>query len=290
MRRRRLLGFVYIVPALLVAGGVILFPILYNAALSLSALNLRTGELRFIGSGNFEAVVGSPHFPAVVYQTLTWSVGSVVLQLSAGLAVALMLNSIRHGRGLLGGILLMPWVSSFVVSAAIWRWLLHPEIGGLGEPMRALGLGWLLSNWAADPARAMIALIAINTWKWFPFVAIMLLAALQAIEKELYEAAMIDGAGPVQRFRHITIPGIRLALLTTVILATTWALNGFTLVWLITGGAPAGATDIMGILVYKLGFVGFRFGQAAAASVVMFAMVVLVTLIYLRVFGREEAE
>jgi multiple sugar transport system permease protein len=130
-------------------------------------------------------------------------------------------------------------------------------------------------------------MILINTWKWFPFVAVMMLAALQTIQAELYESAELDGANYAQRFWYITLPGLQLALLSTAILTTTWALNGFTLVWLITGGAPAGATDLMTILIYRLGFANLRFGQAAAGSVVLFGMVLCVTLFYVRFFGRE---
>jgi multiple sugar transport system permease protein len=282
-----MLGYIYVAPALATALAVILFPLAYNAYLSLNVLNLQTGQMRPVGLENFEIVFASSHFIEVVRQTLVWAAGSVALQLLSGLAVALMLQGVTRGRGLLGAIILIPWVSSYVVSAAIWRWLLHPELGALAQPVRAVGLGLLIDNWRSDPALAMAVMILINTWKWFPFVAVMMLAALQTIKAELYESAELDGANYAQRFWYITLPGLQLALLSTAILTTTWALNGFTLVWLITGGAPAGATDLMTILIYRLGFANLRFGQAAAGSVVLFGMVLCVTLFYVRFFGRE---
>jgi multiple sugar transport system permease protein len=273
---------------MIVAFTIIAYPLLYTLFLSVNHLNLRTSSMSFVGLENFEAVFASPHFPDVVRQTLTWTAGSVILQVIVGMLVALTLNRIHRWRGLLGAILLIPWVSSFVVSAAIWRWILHPELGALAAPMQAIGLGGFISNWNSDPSLAMFTMVAINTWKWFPFVAVMLLAGMQTIQQELYESAMLDGANLFQKFWYITLPGLRVALLSVAILTTTWALNGFTLIWLITGGAPAGATDIISILIYKLGFIGFGFGQAAAASTVLFTMVILVTIFYLRAFGEEE--
>jgi multiple sugar transport system permease protein len=248
---------------------------------------LRTRLVEYIGFANFEKLLSTPVFWKILTQSLVFLVATVGVQLVVGFLVALLLDRCKWGRGFTGALLLIPWVSLFVVVAIVFSFLLHPLYGPLTSVFSALGLETFALNLMRDPARAMVVIILINAWKFFPFIALMVLAGLQAVGRDHLEAAIVDGAGYWQRVRYVIIPSLRPVLGSTLILASAWALNSFTLPWVMTGGGPQRGTELLTIYIYKTGFVSLDFGLASAASGVLFLLVVVVTLPYVLTLRRQ---
>jgi multiple sugar transport system permease protein len=199
----------------------------------------------------------------------------------------LALNSIIRFRGPFTGILLIPWISSFVVVGILFLWIYDPQMGVLNDMLLRLGLIEKPVAWLASPHLAQISLIAANTWKFFPLVMITLLAGLQDVSPELLEATQVDGANWLGSFRMVIFPTILPSISTGVLLSTIWAYNSFTLPVVMTGGGPLRATEIFGLHIFKLAFDAFDFGAAAAASLVLFAQILIVILLYLKVVERD---
>jgi multiple sugar transport system permease protein len=183
----------------------------------------------------------------------------------------------------------VPWVSSFVVVAVLFLWIYHPQLGVLNDVLIKLRLIDQPIGWLASPATAQVALILANTWKFFPLVMITLFTGLQDIPRDLSESAAIDGATRLQVLRHIIIPLLAPSIATAVLLSTIWAYNTFTLPIIMTAGGPLRATEVMGLHIYKLAFDAFDFGGAAAASLVLFVQILVVTVLYLRLADRGVA-
>jgi multiple sugar transport system permease protein len=197
--------------------------------------------------------------------------------------VALALNAVTSFRALYSSIVMVPWVSSFVIVAVVFLWLYHPEIGVLNDVLLRLGLVGEPVGWLATPGMAQFSLILANTWKFFPLVAITLFTGLQAIPRELMEASRIDGANRLETLRYVIVPLMAPSIATAVLLSAIWAFNAFTLSIIMTGGGPLRATEVLGLYIYKVAFDSFDFGVAAAASLVLFVAILIVTVAYLRV-------
>jgi len=215
--------------------------------------------------------------------TLIWVVGNVAMQLALGMAVALALNAVTRMRAFYSAVVMVPWVSSFVIVAVVFLWLYHPDLGVLNDMLMRLGLIDGPIAWLASPGLAQFSLMLANTWKFFPLVAITLFTGLQAIPRELTEASTIDGANRLETLRYVVIPLMAPSIATAVLLSAIWAFNAFTLSIIMTGGGPLRATEVMGLYIYKVAFDSFDFGMAAAASLVLFVTILVVTVGYLRV-------
>jgi multiple sugar transport system permease protein len=280
-------GYLFAAPLLVVLALAVLFPALYNLGIAFYDYNLTSNSWRFIGLQNFAKLWNSPFFWSSFQVTLLWVVGNVSLQLLIGLAMALALNSIIRFRGPFTGILLIPWISSFVVVAILFLWIYHPQLGVLNDILLRLGLIEKPIAWLASPQLAQISLIAANTWKFFPLVMITLLAGLQDVSPELLEATQVDGASWLGTFRMVIFPTLLPSISTGVLLSTIWAYNSFTLPMVMTGGGPLRATEIFGLYIFKLAFDAFDFGAAAAASLVLFVQILIVIVLYLKVVERD---
>jgi ABC-type sugar transport system permease subunit len=279
-------GYLFAAPLLVVLGLAVLFPALYNLAIAFVKVNLSRGSWEFVGLQNFAKLWRSDIFWNSFGVTLLWVGGNVGLQLVAGLAVALALNSIRRFRGLFSGILLIPWISSFVVVAILFLWIYHPQLGVLNDLLLRCGLIGQPIAWLASPGLAQISLILANTWKFTPLVMITLLAGLQDVPREFLEVAAVEGSGPWHVFRRVIVPTILPSISTAVLLSTIWAYNSFTLPIIMTAGGPLRATEILGLFIYKQAFDAFDFGAAAACSLVLFAQILVVIVLYLRTVDR----
>jgi len=245
---------------------------------------------RFIGLENYrELLLDDPFFWQVVRNGFIFTIGSVVLKLFVGMIMALVLNQPLVWRGLWRGLLLMPWVAPTVVTALSWRWILDLT-GVLNLMLRDLGLMRTPIPWLAQYGPAMFSLVLVNTWHGFPFFGITLLAGLQAIPQELYEAADIDGASVWQRFRYVTMPSLRTVILVVTILSTIWTFNDFSVVWLLTGGGPGHATDVFATYTYKLGFITSRLGYGQTVSVILAPVLIGIIMILSPLMLRGEAE
>ena len=281
--RRDVRGFLFATPLLVALSAAVVLPAIYNTALAFWRYDALRDQWTFTGLGNFERLVASPNFWNAFGVTVLWVVGNVSLQLVIGMAVALALNSVTRLRSFYSAVVMVPWVSSFVIVAVVFLWLYHPDLGVLNDLLLRTGIVAQPVAWLASPGMAQFSLILANTWKFFPLVAITLFTGLQAVPTEVLEAARIDGANRRQILRHVVIPLLAPSIATAVLLSSIWAFNAFTLAIIMTGGGPLRATEVMGLYIYKVAFDSFDFGTAAAASLLLFGVILLVTVLYLRV-------
>lgn len=276
-------GYAFATPLLLVLGAAVILPALYNTGIAFFRYDATADSWRFAGTRNFARLFAQDAFWNATSVTLVWVVANVALQLVVGMAVALALNAVLRLRAFYSAVVMVPWVSSFVVVAVVFLWLYHPELGVLNDMLLRLGIVERPVAWLASPAMAQLSLVIANTWKFFPLVAITLFTGLQAIPGDLVEASRVDGAGRAQTLRHVVLPLMAPSIATAVLLSAIWAFNAFTLAIIMTGGGPLRATEVMGLYIYKVAFDAFDFGMAAAASMLLFAAILIVTVAYLRV-------
>jgi len=276
-------GYLFATPLVIVLAAVVIIPALYNAGLAFFKYDAMRQAWQFIGAQNFTNLVARDEFGNAVWVTLIWVTGNVLLQLVLGMAVALALNAVTRLRAFYSAVVMVPWVSSFVIVAVVFLWLYHPELGVLNDMLMRLGIIGEPIAWLASPGMAQISLILANTWKFFPLVAITLFTGLQGIPRELVEASAIDGADRFKTLRHIVLPLMAPSIATAVLLSAIWAFNAFTLSIIMTGGGPLRATEVMGLYIYKVAFDSFEFGIAAAASFLLFVVILIITMAYLRV-------
>jgi multiple sugar transport system permease protein len=214
----------------------------------------------------------------------------VVVKLFIGMAIALILNSRMPFRSVLTAIILLPWIVPEVVTALTWRSIYDPTFGGLNPMLEFLGVIDRPDAWLAEPNLAMPSVIAVNVWKGIPFFTILLLAGLKSIERTQYEAAEIDGANIVQRFRHITLPEMRYVIAITMLLSTIYTFNTFGLIYLMTGGGPGGGTRVYSILVYEKAIIGLRFGPGAATALSAAPLMAGLIFVLARIMRRDSVD
>jgi ABC-type sugar transport system permease subunit len=282
---QRTLGLLLILPMFLYVIGMILFPFLMNIWLSFT--NKRVGmPTRLIGLANYLYWLGNPDFFKVLVNTLIYTVATIVLKFLLGLASALLLNRRFWGRNFFRVFFLVPWILPSLVTCFTWRWLLDDLVGVINYLLTRLGLQAVA--WFSRPATALGSVIGVNIWRGFPFFGILLLAALQAIPDELYDAARVDGAGHLQSFRHITIPGIRQIALIAVLLSTIWTFNDFEIVFLLTRGGPGYSSMILVPFVYEVGIRGMQIARAITFPVMVFPVLLALIFFTSRLVLRED--
>lgn len=242
---------------------------------------------RFVGLKNYVDLTGDPVFRKVVWNSAVFTVVSVAVKLVIGLLMALSLHRALFARRLVRGILLLPWVVPTVITALAWHWMFDALRGFINVSLLSLGLRGEPIAWLAQPATAMMAVIVVNIWRGFPFFGVSLLAGLQAIPRDLYEAAAVDGASAAQRLRHVTLPGLRPVILVTALISTIFTLNDFNIVYVMTRGGPGIATHILATYTYETGFQALRWGRAVAVSMYLMPLVVVMIVVLARRLTRE---
>ena len=287
-KRYAMIGAVLIAPTVLVFCAVILYPLISAIYLSLFSIYTPTLAGEWVGVDNYGALLASGDFWNAVLNTLIWTVGTLTLQLVCGVAVALLLNQSIVFQSLARSLILFPYFLSTVVAVLVWRWLFNDLYGILNHVLLIAGLIDAPVNWLGQMPNAMISIILVGAWKYFPFVVIAVLARLQSIPEQLYEAATIDGAGPFQRFTDITLPQLRDVLVVVVLLRAIWDFKEFDLIYLMTGGGPVKATQTLSLLVYEEAFRLNRMGMASTYAVAMMLVLLGFTLVYLRQTNRIE--
>ena len=271
-------------PAMVVLACLMLYPVVYTGWLSVSD---EAGA--FVGLSNYRAIVG-----ARVTATAVWNTGyyvgvSIVCQLVLGTAVGILLNQKFRGRGAVRAVVLLPWIVPGIVAATTWAWMFHSEFGIVNHLLRASGLVTGSIGWLTDANTVMPALIAINVWKLFPFVGIIVLAGLQTVPGELYESARIDGASFWGEVRHVMLPHLRPILVSIMLLLTIWGLNAITIIYAVTRGGPANRTLTVPIQIFRHAFEAFQFHEAAALSAMFFAFTLILVGAYVRLtLGSRE--
>jgi multiple sugar transport system permease protein len=280
-RSEAIAGMLMVAPVLVWLVATILYPLGAAVAISLRDIRVIGSDGGFVGFGNYEDVLGMARLWAALGRSLVWVAGNAVLQTLLALGTALLLNQRFRGVRLVRVWVILSWIVPTIVVVIIWRWLLGTSGGMVNHLLVSLGLTDRPIGFFAGPGSAMTSLVVINSWRWFPFVAVMLLAGLQRIPADLYEAAAIDGAGPWQRFRRITWPLLQPTLLVLGVVGTLLSFNVFDIIWLTTAGGPSGATQTLPVLIYETAFKSYRLGQAAAMSVLvsllLMALAVLLT-------------
>ena len=239
-------------------------------------------EGTFVGLDNFIKLARDPVFLQALGNTLWWTATVVAGQYILGLLLALMLNEDVPGRPLFRALILIPWVVPLAIAAVAWKWIYAEMYGILNHMLRSAGLIQGNVAWLANPETAMWSVIAVGIWKGIPFVAIVLLAALQAIPREEYEAAMIDGAGGWQSFLHITLPHLKNISFIAIILTTIWNFNQFDLTHILTRGGPGNSTQLLSTYTYQLFFSAFQFSYAAAVATIMLIVLMVISIVYVR--------
>ena len=275
-------GLVLVAPALAVLAAVTAFPALWVIWLSFQRRIPIFGIEQFEGLRNYAFLATDPRFWSAARVTLIFTVISVALELVLGLLVALALAGQRRGLRVGIALLLLAWALPAVVTAKLFEWLYNPAAGLVNYL-----LGGAQLNWLGDPTLALPGLILADVWRTMPFVALLCLARLRGIPAELYEAARVDGAGPVATLLRITLPLCRQILLIAVLFRTLDALRAFDLMFILTGGGPAGTTETLTVYAYRSLFQTLHLGLGSAIGVVVFALVMLVAWGYLRALGRE---
>jgi ABC-type sugar transport system permease subunit len=286
-RQEARLGWALASPALGTIALVALFPILWTVWESLHLHDLRMPWLGrpFIGAGNYAEALADPRFWRALARTGAFAAATVAIEVAAGLVVALALDRASRGRGLVRTAVLLPWAIPTVVVALVWRFLFESPAGLVSGLIARVGA--TPPTWLADPVGAWLPLVLADAWKTTPFVAILLLAGLQGIDRSLYEAAEVDGAGPWRRFADITLPLLRPALFVAFLFRTLDAFRVFDVVYVMTGGGPGTATEPISLYTYAALFQNLRFGFGSALSVIVFVAAFLFALVSIRAFGRE---
>ncbi|MDW6063329.1 sugar ABC transporter permease [Streptomyces sp. FXJ1.4098] len=287
-----------VAPVVLVIGLIIGYPLARGIYLSLTDANEANVERNigmnhipatydFVGLDNFTAILKDPIFWDRLVWTVTWTAACVALTFAIGLGLAVILNRRFAGRTLYRSLLILPWAVPAFVSVFAWRLLYNERNGILNKILDGGGIDAV--PWLNDPTMAKVSVIAVNIWLGVPFMLVALLGGLQSIPGELYEAAEMDGAGPWQRFRHITLPGLRSVSSTVVLLSTIWTFNMFPVIFLLTRGGPGDSTEILVTYAYRLSFVNSPrdFAGASAWGVLILLILMLFATVYRRALRKQ---
>jgi multiple sugar transport system permease protein len=288
-RREQLAGVATISPALILILGLTLYPVAYSIWLSLLEKHSFFPQERFVGLENYFYLWKDAEFWSSLWLGVVYSIWTIVFQVVLGVAAALILNETFVGRGLVRAIVLFPYMVPTIVAVILWKWLLNDMYGVVNYWMVALRIVRDPISWlGAD--HIMLSTIIMSIWQFFPFVLLSILARLQTIPPELYEAAKVDGASALRRFVHITLPQIWGILFVVILLRSIWMFTKFDTVWLMGEGAGAGRfIRTLPVYAYMRTLTYYQAGLGAALAVIMFAILVVCTIIYFRLF-REEAD
>ena len=285
----RAFGIVLLIPAFAIIVGIILFPLLDAARLSITSTNLiNIRKQPFIGLRNYQQIFTDPTYWQVVGNTFFITGASVAASVAIGLALALALNAMVTVRGLLRALFIVPWLVPGVVIGVTWNWLLSTETGVVNYIIRALGIASENLPWLADATLSMAAVNGVFVWSSVPFIMVTLLGGLQAIPTELVEAAIVDGATFGQRFRRVVLPLMLPIITIATILRVIYTMQNFVIVYMLTQGGPGFATETLALYVYETAFNSARLGKASAIGVTWFFYSLLFVVIYLKLVDREE--
>jgi multiple sugar transport system permease protein len=287
VRKSALVGWLLLAPSLVLLGGLVVFPVLYNIWLSLFDKHAFMPVQAFVGLKHYRYFASDPEFWTSFYYGSVYAGVTMVLQLGVGVPAALLLNEGFRGRNLLRGVVLFPYMIPTIVAVILWKWLLNDSYGLVNHLLMSVGLtrpvAWL------GPDYIMASLIVTSVWQFFPFVVVTYLARLQTIPPELYEAATVDGASAWRRFLHVTLPQTASVLFVIVLLRSIWMFTKFDTVWLMAGdGGVSRYIRTLPVYAYARSFTYLQAGMGAALAVIMFVMLLAATAVYFRMFRTDE--
>jgi len=284
-RRDLVFPLVLIAPAIVVLLSLSIYPLIYSVTISLQT---QTANGSTWSVSNFTRLFTDGFFRAAMAHTFVYATAALILEFSIGLGLALLLNSQIRGRGFFRAALLVPMMLPAVVVGVVWRLMLNPNFGAINGTLKNFGLNTESLTWTASPRLAMLSVIAVDVWQWTPFVFLVLLAGLQAIPQEPYEAALIDGSSRWQTFRYVTLPLLKPAILIALLLRTMDLLRVFDQIFILTEGGPGFATETISLYIYRAAFRFFDFGYAAAMSFVLLALTNVISALYIRLLQNKE--
>lgn len=263
-------------------------PLIYAVMLSFYSARSFMSEPEWVGLSNYIKVLQDPLFWNSLTNGLTIALSSIVLQVVLGVGIAMVLNKRFLGQTVARSIAILPYFLPTVVACLVAQWVLEPNYGLVKSALASIGVGML--DWSSHAFTAKGTIILVSVWLWTPFVVTCVLAGLQTIPTQLYEAARVDGAGAWTQFWHITIPGLRSVLIVVILLRGIWMFNKFDLIWLLTKGGPLNQTETLPTLAYRKSFIEYNLGGGAAVATISFLLLSGVILIYLRLFPIDDAK
>lgn len=284
LTRAPLLSWLFVAPALIIISVMLYYPMIGTVIESLYSSSFISPVPDFVGLDVYRTIIGDGAFGQIVLNSVIWTVGVVLLQNVLGFFTALLLNQNLPGQGLMRSLILLPWVLPGVVAAILWRFMYDPQLGLINSFLVSLGMHGV--PWLAQSSTALGATIIAAVWKGFPFSTVVFLAALQNVDQEQVESAIIDGAGAFRRLIDIVIPAVKEIIAINLVLTAILTFNYFDMIWVLTRGGPQNATHIFPTKIYELGFGQFRFGEAAAYGVVSILLLAVMIPIYFLVQAR----
>lgn len=282
----RALPYLLVAPTVAVLAALSVYPLVYSVRVSLQT---GAGERARWSLQNFSRLASDQFFLDALAHTLVYAAAALTIEFLLGLGLAVLLNREMRGRGLFRAALLVPMMLPPVVAGVVWRLMLNPNFGAVNGTLRSLGISTDALTWTASPKLAFFSVVAVDVWQWTPFIFLVLLAGLQAIPQEPYEAAVVDGASGWQTFRHVTLPLLKPAILIALLLRTMDLLRVFDQIFILTEGGPGFATETVSLYIYRTAFRFGDFGYAAAMSFVLLLLTNAVSLLYIRLLQRQEA-
>jgi len=279
----RTLGKLMLLPAVLAILLIGVYPILNVINFSLNKWDVMHSSGKFIFLKNFAYLFSHEDLWNGLKNSIVWTGFSVVGQFVLGLALALFFNQKFFARDIYRGLIFFSYLVPIIVIAIVWRFMLNDVTGIISLTFQKMGIS---IAWFGSPRTSMLSVIIVNIWKYFPFVVVCILAQLQTIEKQMYEAARIDGANSIQQFRHITWPFILPVVFIVLMLRTIWTIKNFAIIKLLTGGGPLDSTETLPILTYDTVFRSFKLGRGSAVAVLMFAILMLASSLYIRLYRK----
>ncbi|MEI4263770.1 carbohydrate ABC transporter permease [Roseovarius sp. D0-M9] len=280
----------WLLPGFLAVGVIatmvlIVGPAIYAVSLSFYDLPSLTADPVWVGFAKYAELLASAEFWNALWNGVFYAGLSIVLQVVLGIGFALLLNQKFRGRAVLRGLAFLPYLLPTVIAVLTFKWMVDGSLGIVSIMMDEMGLPPIY--WFETERMAMFSVILISVWLWTPFVTTTFLAGLQTVPTQLYEAARIDGAGPIRQFWHITLPSLRPILTVIILLRGVWMFNKFDVIWLTTGGGPLGATEHLPVLSYRQAFALYDIGSGAAVATLSFVVLMVAVTLYFRFFPME---
>ena len=290
MNKKNYTRWLFVLPAIIIVLALFVYPIISSFYFSFTNKNLIRPTYDFVGLDNYIAVLKDKGFWNAFLNSLKWTIFSLGGQLLVGFTAALALNKVKHLKGFYKTLLIIPWAFPSIVIAFSWQWILNGVYGFLPNILVQLGLCDMPPQFLTDRVLAFVVLVFINIWFGAPMIMVNVLAALQTVPHAQYEAAEIDGAKGWQSFLYITVPHIKVVTGLLVVLRTVWIFNNFDLIYLITGGGPAGATQTVPVYAYDMGWGTKLLGKSSAVTVLLFIFLMAVCVAYFAVLAHWEKE
>ncbi len=284
--------WIFVAPAMAVVICLLVYPLFSTVIYSFTNKTMIKPTYHFVGLKNYISILSDKDFYNAFGNTLKWTIGSVVGQVLVGFTGALCLNQVqnRTAKSAFRIMCIIPWAFPAIATAMVWKWILNGIYGFLPTMLVDLGISEGMLQFFSDKNLVMPTLMFINIWFGAPLILVNVYAALQTIPRDQYEAAQIDGASKFRSFIHITLPHIRTVVGLLVVLRTVWVFNNFDIIYMITGGGPAGASATMPIYIYNTGWTGRLVAKASAASILLLLFLIILCALYFAVLNRWEKE